>query len=85
MEALLKATEIRAALIVEGDDLAVEDGGTRAEKLTDLAKLRKGLDQVLIVSSERSDTASFDVDDGADAIPFELIGPTLIGGRESSG
>src|ERR1035438_4545475 len=85
MHALLQLAEAGPPVGAERDDFPVEDGRTCPELLPYLAQLRISGRDVLAAPAEGPDPATVRVDDSPDAVPFDLVGPAFVVGRQCPG
>src|SRR5216684_4719006 len=79
--ALLDLLEARAALLIEGDDLSVEDDLGRAQRAAHRMYLWIARRDVLAAAAQQPDDSAIDVCLRADAIPLELKAPHIVGRR----
>ena len=75
VHALLHPPEAGQAVLVEGDQLAVEDGRPGPEHLAQPAELGKLVGQVVLVAALDPQPAGLVVEQGADAVPLDLDRP----------
>ena len=75
---VLEALEARPPVLVEGDDLAVEQRGTRPERPAQRAQLGVLGCDVTAVAALQADLAALDPDQRPHAVPFDLVGPPPV-------
>ena len=78
MHARLESLEARPALLVEGDDLAVEDEPARPLRAGELAHLRVARREVGEVAPLQRDVAVVREEDRADPVPLDLEAVVLL-------
>src|SRR6266404_5754612 len=77
VHAPLQQLETRTAGVVERDDLAVEHDIARTKLLTEPAQLGIPTRHVVAVSADEPDPPAVDVSDGTNAVPLQLVCPTV--------
>ena len=76
---LLQHPEVREAVLVEGDDLAVDQQVALAER--GRAELGPGDGDVVVVAAEHPEPAVTDLGQRAHAVPLDLVHPLLAAGH----
>lgn len=82
---LLQQTEVRASLVVQRDDLAVEHGRAVVQQLRQDAQLGEADQEVEVVAAEHPHVTTLAMCDAPVAVPFELDGPAVAVGRVARG
>ncbi len=82
VHARLQALEARPALLVEGDDLAVEDHPLGAHGAAELSQLRIAGGEVGPRAAEGLHVPAVEVDHRAHAVPLDLVAPSVVVARQ---
>ena len=85
VHAALKALEAGPAVLVEGDDLAIEHRLPGAERAAERAQLGVVRGDLAKVAALQSQLAALAVGDRAYAVPLELVCPSVLVGRQAGG